>query len=212
MATPEARDPYDVLGVPCTASAAEIRAAYHALVAQYHPDRHQGNPLAALASEKMVELNRAYEMLSDPARRNVVDDFPAAPRPAPPAGARRTSWWGGRPRTTSKATPRPGAPPWGSKAYRATDAATAPRPRPPVRRNYGRIVVLLALLPVIARFGALIVRGLANVFRELVEGLTLIRGTPVGAALALVATLFLGGLLIRRLRRASAASRGKSPP
>jgi len=211
MVTSEARDPYEVLGVPRTATAAEIRAAYHALVAQYHPDRHQGNPLAALASEKMVELNRAYEALSEPSRRNVVDDFPAAARPAPPAAARRTSWWGGRPRTTSKATPRPGAPPWGSKAYRATDEATAPRPRPPVRRNYGRIVILLALLPIIARFGALIVRGLASVFRELVEGLTLIRGTPVGAALALIATLFLGGVLIRRLRRASAANRGKSP-
>jgi len=211
MASPEAQDPYVVLGVARTATPAEIRAAYHALVAQYHPDRHQGNPLAALASEKMIELNRAYETLSDPARRRFVDDNPVPQRPAPPQAARRTSWWNGRPRTTSKATPRPGAPPWGTGAYRATAAATAPRPRPPARRHYGRIVVLLALLPVIARFGALIVRGVMNLVRSLVEGLTLLRGTPAGAALALVATLFLAFFLVRRLRRASAAGRDKPP-
>lgn len=204
MVGPQAPDPYSVLGVARTASAAEIRAAYHALVAQYHPDRHQGNPLAGLASEKMIELNRAYEALSDPARRQFVDDNPAPPPPAAPQAARRSSWWGGRPRTTSKATPRPGAPPRGTGAYRATAAATAPRAKPPVRRNYGRIVVLLALLPVIARFGALIVRGVANLLRSLAEGLTLLRGTPAGAALALVATLFLALVLVRRLRRSSA--------
>lgn len=211
MAIPEAQDPYAVLGVARTATPAEIRAAYHALVAQYHPDRHQGNPLAALASEKMIELNRAYETLSDPARRRFVADNPVPQRPAPPQAARRTSWWNGRPRTTSKATPRPGAPPWGTGAYRATAAATAPRPRPPARRHYGRLVVLLALLPVIARFGALIVRGVMSLVRSLAEGLTLLRGTPAGAALALVATLFLAFFLVRRLRRAPAAGRDKPP-
>lgn len=208
MARSEAQDPYSVLGVARTATAAEIRAAYRALVAQYHPDRHQGNPLADLASEKMIELNRAYEALSEPAQRRFVDDDPAPARPAPPQAARRSSWWGGRPRTTSKATPRPGAPPRGTGAYRATAEATAPRPKPPVRRNYGRIVVLLALLPVIARFGALIVRGLVNLLRSLAEGLTMLRGTPVGAAIALAATLFLVLMLVRRLRR---ADRGKRP-
>jgi hypothetical protein len=62
-------DPYSVLGIARTANQAEIRAAYLALVAKYHPDRHQGNPLEALASEKLVEINRAYESLSDPMRR-----------------------------------------------------------------------------------------------------------------------------------------------
>jgi len=62
-------DPYTVLGVARTASEAEIRAAYLALVAKYHPDRHQGNPLEELAGEKLVEVNRAYEILSDPGRR-----------------------------------------------------------------------------------------------------------------------------------------------
>ena len=210
MPVSQRQDPYAVLGVARTATPAEIRAAYHALVAQYHPDRHQGNPLAALASEKLVELNVAYEALSDPARRRLVDEVAPAPRPSPPAAARRSSWWGGRPRVTSKATPRPAAPPWGTGAYRATAAATAPRPKPPVRRNYGRIVVLLALLPVMARFGALIVRGVVNVLRSLGQGVSVLGGSPAGAGIALGGTLVLGFMLVRRLRRGS-ANRGKAP-
>ena len=66
-------DPYSVLGVARTASDSEIRAAYHALVAKYHPDRYQGNPLEDLANEKLVAINRAYEILSDPARRAAHD-------------------------------------------------------------------------------------------------------------------------------------------
>src|SRR3569623_2419302 len=136
MANTDAQEPYVILGVPRTATPAEIRAAFHALGAQYHPERHQGKPLAALASAKMTELNRAYETLSDPARRRIADDYPAPVRPVPPPAARRSSWWGGRPRVPSQAPPRPAAPPWGSGAYRATAAATAPRPKPPARRNY----------------------------------------------------------------------------
>ena len=73
MSDREPFDPYAVLGVVRTASAEEIRAAYHALVARYHPDRHQGNPLEGLASEKMIEINRAEEILSDPVRRAAFD-------------------------------------------------------------------------------------------------------------------------------------------
>jgi hypothetical protein len=66
-------DPYAILGVARNATDSEIRAAYHALVAKYHPDKHQGNPLEGLAAEKMAAVNRAYEVLSDPARRSVYD-------------------------------------------------------------------------------------------------------------------------------------------
>ena len=66
-------DPYSVLGVARTATDAEIRAAYLALVAKYHPDRHQGNPLEELAGVRMAEINRAYEILSDPTRRAAFD-------------------------------------------------------------------------------------------------------------------------------------------
>jgi uncharacterized membrane protein (DUF485 family) len=75
-------DPYAVLGVPPTATDAEIRAAYRDLGAKYHPDRHQGNPLEDLAADKMAEINRAYEILSDPERRAAFDRGQAGwPRP-----------------------------------------------------------------------------------------------------------------------------------
>jgi len=74
-------DPYIVLGVVRTASESEIRAAYLALVAKYHPDRHQGNPLEELASAKLVEINRAYEILSQPARRAAWDGGTGNARP-----------------------------------------------------------------------------------------------------------------------------------
>jgi hypothetical protein len=80
-------DPYVVLGVPRTASDAEIRAAYRALVARYHPDRHQGNPLEDLAAARMVEINRAYDILSDKQRRAAYDEGSAGwqgPRAEPP--------------------------------------------------------------------------------------------------------------------------------
>jgi DnaJ domain len=66
-------DPYSILGVARNATDGEVRAAYHVLVAKYHPDKHQGNPLEGLAAEKMAEINRANEILSDPARRAAYD-------------------------------------------------------------------------------------------------------------------------------------------
>jgi curved DNA-binding protein CbpA len=86
-------DPYAVLGVGRNAGDAEIRAAYRELVARYHPDKHAGNPLEGLAAEKMAEINRAYEILSDPERRVAYDrgagDFRVASGPRP--GATRNS-------------------------------------------------------------------------------------------------------------------------
>lgn len=72
MPTPEL-DPYTVLGVSHDASATEIRAAYRDLVARYHPDRHQGNPLEGLAAAKMAQINWAWDILSDPSRRAAYD-------------------------------------------------------------------------------------------------------------------------------------------
>ena len=58
------RDPYEVLGVSRAASDGEIKKAYHQLVKKYHPDNYQDNPLADLASEKMKEINEAYDAIS----------------------------------------------------------------------------------------------------------------------------------------------------
>ncbi len=57
------RDPYQVLGVPSTATDEEIKKAYRNLARKYHPDNYHDNPLADLAQERMKEINEAYEAI-----------------------------------------------------------------------------------------------------------------------------------------------------
>lgn len=54
-------DPYQVLGIPETATDAEVKNAYRNLARKYHPDNYHDNPLADLAQERMKEINAAYE-------------------------------------------------------------------------------------------------------------------------------------------------------
>ena len=62
------RDYYEVLGVAADAGAEEIKRAYRQLARRYHPDISGDDRGAAF-----VELARAYEVLSDPARRRSYD-------------------------------------------------------------------------------------------------------------------------------------------
>jgi curved DNA-binding protein CbpA len=55
------KNPYTVLGVSPNATDEEIRAAYRELAKKYHPDNYANSPLADLASEKMKEINAAYD-------------------------------------------------------------------------------------------------------------------------------------------------------
>lgn len=57
------RDPYEVLGVPRSASQEQIKSAYRALARKYHPDNYVGSPLADVANEKMQEINEAYDAI-----------------------------------------------------------------------------------------------------------------------------------------------------
>lgn len=64
-------DYYRVLGVSPTSEDVVIRAAYKAMMLKYHPDTYKGDPQEG--ERKAKELNEAYEVLGDPARRAEYD-------------------------------------------------------------------------------------------------------------------------------------------
>ncbi len=66
------RDYYEVLGVSRHASAEEVKRAYRKLALQYHPDRNPNDPQA---ESRFKEINEAYEILSDDAKRQRYDTF-----------------------------------------------------------------------------------------------------------------------------------------
>ncbi len=68
------RDLYAVLGVPRTASADELKKAYRRLARKYHPDV---NPGDKASEEKFKEVTAAAEVLNDPKRRALYDEFGA---------------------------------------------------------------------------------------------------------------------------------------
>lgn len=54
-------DPYSTLGIRPDATDEQVKQAYRELARKYHPDRYRDSDLADLASEKMKEINAAYE-------------------------------------------------------------------------------------------------------------------------------------------------------
>lgn len=86
------KDYYAVLGVPKTASEADIKKAYRKLARQFHPDLNPGNKAA---ETRFKDINEANEVLADPASRRKYDELGAnwrqyeqAPGPRPGGGPR----------------------------------------------------------------------------------------------------------------------------
>jgi hypothetical protein len=84
------RDPYQVLGMPRSATADDIRRSFRRLAKTLHPDVNRSDPEAAA---RFAELNSAHEILSNRAKRGAFDrgEIDARGRPARRASATRRS-------------------------------------------------------------------------------------------------------------------------
>lgn len=91
------KDYYESLGVPRTASEAEIKKAFRKLAREYHPDVAKDKKKA---EEKFKEINEAYEVLSDPTKRKKYDELGANWKQGadfrPPPGWEQFAGGGGR--------------------------------------------------------------------------------------------------------------------
>ena len=66
------RDYYEILGVPRNASADDIKKAHRKLVRKYHPDVNKDNKEA---HQHFLEVQEAYDVLSEPGKRRNYDQF-----------------------------------------------------------------------------------------------------------------------------------------
>jgi len=89
MSSQPQRTHYQVLGIPESASADEVRRAHRQLAQVLHPDRQAGSSAAeqALAERRMREVNAAWTALSDPQRRAQYDRSLRAARTGPVAAS-----------------------------------------------------------------------------------------------------------------------------
>jgi curved DNA-binding protein len=71
-----AKDYYSILGLPRNASEDDIKKAYRKLAMQFHPDKNPGKE--AWANEKFKEINEAYGVLGNSAKRQQYDRFGTA--------------------------------------------------------------------------------------------------------------------------------------
>ncbi|RVX68729.1 hypothetical protein B0A52_07615 [Exophiala mesophila] len=63
---------YEILGVDITCTEAQLKTAYKKGALKHHPDKNAHNPDAA---EKFKDLSKAYEVLSDPQKRQIYDQY-----------------------------------------------------------------------------------------------------------------------------------------
>src|SRR5439155_3232811 len=131
-------DPYATLGVSFDASFATIKARWRRLAREHHPDLVGGDAEASVqATRRMARINAAYELLSEPERRDAWDRIhgaafrgTASSSAGPFAGRAEDQTRGAppRPRPTRPVTGRVGA----SAVFRPHNAVTTP---PHLRRT-----------------------------------------------------------------------------
>lgn len=122
------RDLYDILGVPSTASEAEIRRAFRTLAKMYHPDVNRDHPAAI---RRFIEAREAAETLLDPGRRASYDKSRTLGAPAGPMTV----------------APKPPPSP-GTSRVAGTPPPTAPEPFSERFVNTAIAVVVIAMLAV----------------------------------------------------------------
>ena len=67
------RAPEEILGISVAPSVEEVRGAYRALARRWHPDRFAPGPEREWASERMAEINMAYQTMLKKARKNGLE-------------------------------------------------------------------------------------------------------------------------------------------
>lgn len=78
-----ARDYYETLGVPRTATGEEIDNAYKKLSLRHHPDQYKGTGQQQQADASFTHVSEAFQALSDPEKRRKYDEFLNSPQSAP---------------------------------------------------------------------------------------------------------------------------------
>jgi curved DNA-binding protein CbpA len=103
-------DPYKVLQVDPEAEDEVIQAAYRRLAQKYHPDRAPGTE----ATERMIALNAAWELIGEPARRAAYDREIRLRRVSPAQTRAESTAGGATPSPPGQARPGPAAAPAGA--------------------------------------------------------------------------------------------------
>jgi curved DNA-binding protein CbpA len=118
-------DPYKVLQVDPEAEDEVIQAAYRRLAQKYHPDRAPGTE----ATERMIALNAAWELIGEPAQRAAYDREVRSRHVSPARTRAEPTRGGAAPSSHGQARPGPAAPP--SRASHAPGPPPGAAQRPP---------------------------------------------------------------------------------